>query len=102
MLRRILLVNGLDLKRGDYELVAAGAGLQRVDSMKRGETFAAIINAPGKHPAAAHNSRACRRVEAIACRKQGRAQELRMDRDHRGFAEGRREGDHREAVLLRR
>ncbi len=45
-LRRILLANGLDLKRGDYELVPVGAPLQRLDSMKRGDTFAAIINVP--------------------------------------------------------
>jgi ABC-type nitrate/sulfonate/bicarbonate transport system substrate-binding protein len=46
VLRRILLVNGLDLKRGDYELVAVGATGRRLESMKRGDTFAAIINAP--------------------------------------------------------
>ncbi len=46
VLRRILLVNGLDLRRGDYELVPVGAPAQRLESMKRGDTFAAIINAP--------------------------------------------------------
>jgi ABC-type nitrate/sulfonate/bicarbonate transport system substrate-binding protein len=46
VLRRILLNNGLDLKRGDYELVPAGAPLQRVESMKRGDTYAGIINIP--------------------------------------------------------
>ncbi len=45
-LRRILLANGLDLKRGDYELVSVGAPQQRLDSMKKGDTFAAIINVP--------------------------------------------------------
>ncbi len=46
VLRRILLANGLDLRRGDYELVPAGAPAQRLESMKRGDTFAAIIQAP--------------------------------------------------------
>ena len=46
VLRRILLAHGLDLKRGDYELVPAGATEPRVESMKRGETFAAILNPP--------------------------------------------------------
>ncbi len=46
VLRRILLVNGLDLRRGDYELVPAGAPAQRLESMRRGDTFAGIINAP--------------------------------------------------------
>ena len=46
ILRRILLLNGLDLKRGDFELVPNGAPAQRMESMKRGETFAGIINVP--------------------------------------------------------
>lgn len=46
VLRRILLAHGLDLKRGDYELVAVGATGRRLESMQRGETFAGIINAP--------------------------------------------------------
>ncbi len=46
VLRRILLVNGLDMKRGDFELVPAGAPAQRVESMKRGETYAGIVNIP--------------------------------------------------------
>ncbi len=46
VLRRILLAHGLDLKRGDYELVALGATAQRLESMTRGETFAGILNAP--------------------------------------------------------
>ena len=37
---------GLDLKRGDYELVGAGAPAPRLESMKKGETFAAILNPP--------------------------------------------------------
>lgn len=46
VLRRILLAHGLDLERGDYTLVPAGATEHRVESMKRGETFAAILNPP--------------------------------------------------------
>jgi len=45
-LRRILLARGLDLRRGDYELVPVGAPGPRLESMKRGETFAAILNPP--------------------------------------------------------
>jgi ABC-type nitrate/sulfonate/bicarbonate transport system substrate-binding protein len=46
VLRRILLAHGLDLDRGDYELVAAGATDKRLESMMRGETFAVILGTP--------------------------------------------------------
>ena len=46
VLRRVLLANGLDLNRGDYELVAVGATGQRLDSMVKGETFAGILTSP--------------------------------------------------------
>lgn len=46
VLRRILLAHGLDLKKGDFELVPAGATGPRLDSMNRGETFAGILNPP--------------------------------------------------------
>ena len=46
VLRRVLLAHGLDLNRGDYELVAVGATGQRLESMIKGETFAGILNAP--------------------------------------------------------
>jgi ABC-type nitrate/sulfonate/bicarbonate transport system substrate-binding protein len=46
VLRRVLLAHGLDLNRGDYELVALGATGQRLESMVKGETFAGILNAP--------------------------------------------------------
>jgi ABC-type nitrate/sulfonate/bicarbonate transport system substrate-binding protein len=46
VLRRILLANGLDLNRGDYELVALGATGQRLESMVKGETFAGILTSP--------------------------------------------------------
>lgn len=53
VLRRILLSHGLDLNRGDYELVPAGATGHRLESMKRGETFAGILNPPWDAQAAA-------------------------------------------------
>ena len=46
VLRRILLAHGLDLNHGDYELVPLGATEHRLNSMIRGETFAAILNPP--------------------------------------------------------
>jgi hypothetical protein len=45
-MRRVLLAHGLDLNRGDYELVALGATGQRLESMAKGETFAGILNPP--------------------------------------------------------
>jgi len=56
VLRRMLLAHGLDLDRGDYELTAVGATGHRLESMDRGDTFAAILNAPwdGKAAAAGH------------------------------------------------
>jgi ABC-type nitrate/sulfonate/bicarbonate transport system substrate-binding protein len=52
VLRRILLAHGLDLNRGDYELVAVGAINARFESMMKGETFAGILNAPTEVKAA--------------------------------------------------
>ena len=46
VLRRILLAQGLDMSRGDYELVALGANNARLTSILKGETFAGIFNAP--------------------------------------------------------
>jgi ABC-type nitrate/sulfonate/bicarbonate transport system substrate-binding protein len=46
VLRRVLLANGLDMTRGDYELVALGATGARLESMVKGETYAAILNPP--------------------------------------------------------
>jgi ABC-type nitrate/sulfonate/bicarbonate transport system substrate-binding protein len=46
VLRRVLLAHDLDLERGDYSLVAAGATGPRLESMQRGETFAAVLNSP--------------------------------------------------------
>lgn len=52
VLRRILLAHGLDLERGDYKLVPVGATGPRLESMNRGETFAAILNPPWDEKAA--------------------------------------------------
>ena len=46
VLRRILLANGLDMTRGDYELAALGTTGLRLESMIKGETFAGILNPP--------------------------------------------------------
>ena len=46
VLRRVLLEHGLDLDKGDYEFVPAGATGYRFESMEKGETFAAILNPP--------------------------------------------------------
>jgi ABC-type nitrate/sulfonate/bicarbonate transport system substrate-binding protein len=46
VLRRVLLANGLDMTKGDYELVALGATGARLESMIKGETYAAILNPP--------------------------------------------------------
>ncbi len=46
VLRRILLAHGLDMAKGDYELVALGATGARLESMIKGETFAGILNPP--------------------------------------------------------
>ncbi len=46
VLRLILLDHGLDLDRGDYELVPEGATGSRFESMQRGDTVGAILNPP--------------------------------------------------------
>src|SRR6266508_2028311 len=46
VLRRILLANGLDMTKGDYELVALGATGARLESMIKGETFAGVLTSP--------------------------------------------------------
>jgi len=54
VLRRVLLAHGLEMNRGDYQLVPKGATGHRLDSMIAGETFAGILNPPwdGKATAA--------------------------------------------------
>ncbi len=46
VLRRVLLSHGLEMDRGDYQLIALGSTGPRLDSMTRGETFAGILNPP--------------------------------------------------------
>ena len=46
VLRRVLLAHGLEMKRGDYSLIAKGTTGFRLDSMIKGETFAGVLNAP--------------------------------------------------------
>jgi ABC-type nitrate/sulfonate/bicarbonate transport system substrate-binding protein len=46
VLRRVLLAHGLDMTKGDYELVALGAGGTRLESMIKGETVAGVLNPP--------------------------------------------------------
>ena len=46
VLRKVLLAKGLDLTRGDYELVAVGNTPLRLESMKKGETFGGILTPP--------------------------------------------------------
>jgi len=53
VLRRVLLAHGLEMERGDYRLIAKGTTEYRLDSMKQGETFAGVLNAPWDGKAAA-------------------------------------------------
>src|ERR1044071_1907076 len=46
VLRRILLAHGLDMTKGDYELLALGATGARLESMIKGETYAGILTPP--------------------------------------------------------
>jgi ABC-type nitrate/sulfonate/bicarbonate transport system substrate-binding protein len=46
VLRRVLLAHGLDMTKGDYELVALGATGARFESMLKGETFAGVLTSP--------------------------------------------------------
>ena len=46
VLRRILLAHGLDMTKGDFELVALGATGARLESMIKGETYAGVLNPP--------------------------------------------------------
>jgi ABC-type nitrate/sulfonate/bicarbonate transport system substrate-binding protein len=46
VLRRVLLDQGLDLTRRDYEFVPVGATALRLESLVKGETFAAVLTSP--------------------------------------------------------
>jgi ABC-type nitrate/sulfonate/bicarbonate transport system substrate-binding protein len=53
VLRKILLVHGLDFTRSDYQLVAVGGTPNRLASLLKGETFASILSPPVDHEAKA-------------------------------------------------
>jgi ABC-type nitrate/sulfonate/bicarbonate transport system substrate-binding protein len=53
VLRRVLLAHGLELNRGDYQLMAKGTTGYRLNSMLQGETFAGVLNSPWDAKAAA-------------------------------------------------
>ena len=53
VLRRVLLAHGLELNRGDYQLIAKGTTGYRLNSMLQGETFAGVLNSPWDAKAAA-------------------------------------------------
>jgi ABC-type nitrate/sulfonate/bicarbonate transport system substrate-binding protein len=46
VLRRVLLANGLDMAKGDYDLLALGSTGARLESMIKGKTFAGVLNSP--------------------------------------------------------
>ena len=46
VLRRVLLAHGLDMTKGDYELVALGATGARLESMTKGDTYAGVLTPP--------------------------------------------------------
>ena len=53
VLRRVLLDKGLDFTKGDYELIAVGNTPLRLESMKKGDTFAGVLTPPVDAQAAA-------------------------------------------------
>jgi ABC-type nitrate/sulfonate/bicarbonate transport system substrate-binding protein len=53
VLRRVLLAHGLEMERGDYQLIPKGATGHRLESMIQGETFAGVLNPPWDAKAAA-------------------------------------------------
>ena len=46
VLRKMLLVNGLDLNKKDYELIAVGGSAQRYEALKTGKVAGALLNNP--------------------------------------------------------
>ena len=53
VLRRVLLDKGLDFTKGDYQLIAVGNTPLRLESMKKGDTFAGVLTPPVDAQAAA-------------------------------------------------
>jgi ABC-type nitrate/sulfonate/bicarbonate transport system substrate-binding protein len=89
VLRRVLLANGLDLTRGDYELVAVGATGARLESMIKGETFAAILTSPFDTKA-----------EAAGMRRIGDSKEVLPDYPNTIWAVNREWGQKNRDVLV--
>jgi ABC-type nitrate/sulfonate/bicarbonate transport system substrate-binding protein len=46
ILRKMLILNGLDLNRKDYELVAVGGTAQRLQALKEGKVAGTLLNMP--------------------------------------------------------
>ena len=46
ILRKMLLANGLDLEKKDYELVAVGGSARRYDALRSGQVAGALLNSP--------------------------------------------------------
>jgi ABC-type nitrate/sulfonate/bicarbonate transport system substrate-binding protein len=46
ILRKMLMLNGLDLNRKDYELVAVGGTAQRFQALKEGKVAGVLLNVP--------------------------------------------------------
>jgi len=89
VLRRVLLAHGLDMTKGDYELIALGAGGTRLESMIKGETFGGVLNPPFDMKA----------LEA-GMRRIGDSKEVLPDYPNTVFAVAREAGrNNRETVL---
>jgi len=89
VLRRVLLANGLDMTKGDYELVALGATGARLESMLKGETFAGVLTSPFD-------------VKAVAAgmRRMGDSKEVLPDYPNTIFAVNREWGQKNRETLV--
>jgi ABC-type nitrate/sulfonate/bicarbonate transport system substrate-binding protein len=89
VLRRIILEHGLDLDRGDYELVPLGTTGSRLESMTRGDTFAGILNPPWD-----------KRAEAEGHKRFADHREVLPDYPGGVFAVGRKWGSENRRMLV--
>jgi ABC-type nitrate/sulfonate/bicarbonate transport system substrate-binding protein len=90
VLRRIILEHGLDLDRGDYELVPLGTTGSRLESMTRGETFAGVLNPPWD-----------KKAEAEGHKRFADHREVLPDYPGGVFATGRKWADENRQTLVR-
>jgi ABC-type nitrate/sulfonate/bicarbonate transport system substrate-binding protein len=90
VLRRLLLAHGLDLKRGDYELVAVGSTGKRLATVLEGQTSGAIIN----------NLAAQAKANAAGLRRLGDHREVMPDYPGVVFAVSRSWAQSRRAELV--